>query len=471
MASNPTAPPPSPAEVPSLRVGQTLRVRAHDLSLSGEGIARQDGVVLFVPGLLPGEEADVRIEHRSRRSIRARLLELHGVSPQRRRPPCILAERCGGCTLQHLEDEAQADWKQRQVREVLRRLGGIERDPRPILAAERPLGYRNKALIPLHRDQEGRLRAGYYRPGSHRIVNMNHCPVLDPRLDELIEPLKADLEATGWPADPDLGGAGGLRHLGLRIGSHSGEVLLLLVAGHGDLPGLEALAERWMERWPQVVGVALNLQPERSNRLLGQHTRTLRGRDSLEELFAGIRLRIGADTFFQVNTAQAERVVPLLQEAFAPLPPGGSSLVLDAYCGIGTYSLPLAAQGLQVLGLEQHPASVAQAQANAERNGLAERARFQVAAVGEVLEQHLSGAGALLVDPPRKGLEPAALAAILACPPPRLAYLSCDPATLARDLASLCGGSGPYEAEWIQPIDFFPQTSHVETLAVLQRRP
>ncbi|MFM7676574.1 MAG: 23S rRNA (uracil(1939)-C(5))-methyltransferase RlmD [Synechococcus sp.] len=451
-------------------MGQTLRLEAVDLGLAGEGIARQDGAVVFVPGLLPGEAAEVRIEHRARRSYRGRVLELLTPSPERRRPPCILAERCGGCTLQHLGDAAQAAWKARQVREVLRRIGGVAAEPRPILAAADPLGYRNKALLPLQRQPDGRLRAGYYRPGSHRIVNLNHCPVLDPRLDELIEPLKADLEASGWPADPDLAGEPGLRHLGLRLGHHSGEVLLLLVAAHDELAGLETLARRWMERWPQVVGVALNLQPERTNRVLGPTTYPLQGREFLEERFAGVRLRIGADTFFQVNTVQAEQVVPLLQKALAPLPASGSTLVLDAYCGIGTYSLPLAALGFSVHGLEQHPGSVAQAVANAERNGLASQARFTAATVGEVLAEHLPQASALFVDPPRKGLEPPALAAVLACPPPRMLYLSCDPATLARDLAALCGAEGPYQPEWIQPIDFFPNTTHVETLAVLRRR-
>jgi 23S rRNA (uracil1939-C5)-methyltransferase len=214
--------------------------------------------------------------------------------------------------------------------------------------------------------------------------------------------------------------------------------------------------------------VGLNLQPLAGNRLLGEETRVLAGRGELRETFAGVELWIAADSFFQVHTSQAERLVPLLQEALGP----ESGRLLDAYCGIGTFSLPLAASGWRVLGIEQQASAVALAHRNAVANGLAGLAEFEVAAVGAVLAERLAGSepswNALLVDPPRKGLEPAALAAIQSAGPPLLLYLSCDPATLARDLAGLCRQGG-YRGRWLQPLDFFPNTSHVETLAVLER--
>ena len=384
------------------------------------------------------------------------------LEPQPLRLGQSLSPLGGSLRPQPLTPAAQQLWKQDLVRQSLQRIGGLEPPLEPLLVSSEELGYRNRAIIPLERQPDGRLRAGFYRRGSHRIVNMNRCPVLDPRLDALIAPLKADLEATDWPVDRHGAEGGGLRHLALRIGQNTGELLITLMASHGDLDGLPHQAEAWMRRWPELVGVSLNLQPHPTNQLFGEHTLSLAGRDWLRERFAGLELQIGSDTFFQVHTRQAERLVPLLSQALAC----PSGLLVDAYCGIGTYSLPLARLGWTLLGLEQQPAAVALAQRNASLNGLAERCRFEAADVGDVLPGVLPEAAALLLDPPRKGLEPRVLAAIVACPPPRLLYLSCDPATLARDLRALV--AGPYLLRSVQPIDFFPNTSHVETLALLE---
>jgi 23S rRNA (uracil1939-C5)-methyltransferase len=446
--------------------GESLELAINDLTLDGQGVARHDGQVVFVPGALPGDRVRLRIVGRRRRHLLGRVEAITAASPQRRKPPCILADHCGGCSLQAYGDAAQQAWKQAHVSQCLQRLGGLVPDLRPLLAAPDPLGYRNRAVIPLERLEDGRLRAGYYRRGSHQIVNMNRCPVLDPRLDALIAPLKADLEASGWPVDRH---GQGLRHLALRIGQRRGELLITLIASSADLPGLEPLAQAWMDRWPSLVGVCLNRQPQPGNVLFGSDTRVIVGRGWVLERFADLELRIAADTFFQVNTAQAERLVPLLSEALGP----ASGVLLEAYCGIGTFSLPLAARGWTVLGLELHPGAIALAQDNARHNGLDHQASFRVGAVSDLLGEFLgadSPVGALLVDPPRKGLEPAVVEAVRRDPPMRMAYLSCDPATLARDLGQLSGPEGPYRIDWIQPIDFFPNTSHVECLAALTRR-
>ena len=446
-------------------LGQRLTLTIDGLGHEGQGVGRWGEMVVFVPEALPGETVQVRVRRRARRHLEAELLGVEQPSPDRQRPACILASRCGGCTLLHCLDQRQAELKTDLVRQALQRLGQLSVPVQPIWRAASGLGYRNRALIPLERTAEGTLRAGYYRRGSHRIVNLNRCPVLDPRIDDLIAEIKDDLEASGWPVDVNLAGSGGLRHLGLRVGHHSGEVLITLVSSHERLPGLEQLAAAWQRRWPQVVGVGLNLQPKANNVILGPSTHCLRGRPWLLERFAGTELRIAADTFFQVNTPQAECLVePLVGFFSAGLCDGP---IVDAYCGIGTFSLPLAAAGARVLGLELHGASVEQATANAERNGLTQ-ARFEQADVAGVLSDRLKGAAGLLVDPPRRGLSPEALAAIQAGLPPRLAYISCNPATLARDLGQLCA-DGRYRLQRLQPVDFFPQTNHVECLALLER--
>ena len=456
---------PSTAPDAAPPVGATAELTIDSLSHRGEGVGRLNGCVCFVPGALPGETVGVRIVQRSRHHCHGDLQTLVRASDQRQRPPCILADHCGGCSLQHCTDAAEAQWKQQRVQEVLQRIGRLHAVPSPIEAGERTLHYRNRAVIPLRRGDDGRLRAGYYRRGSHRIVNMNQCPVLDPRLDALIAPLKRDLDASDWPADSDVADCKGLRHLALRVGHYTGEVLITLISSTGELPGLEVLAHRWQERWPEVVGVTLNLQPKPNNVVMGETTLGIAGRSWIEESLAGLKLRIASDTFFQVNTPQAERVVPFLLQAL-----GGASTgrLVDAYCGIGTYSLPIAQHGWQVVGLERSGASVDLARLNATCNGLAERCQFQAVDVAAALQEHLVGCDALLLDPPRKGLDATTQQVILDNPPTTVLYLSCDPATLARDLQVLVS-TGGYRLEALQPFDFFPQTSHVESLAVLRR--
>jgi 23S rRNA (uracil1939-C5)-methyltransferase len=451
--------------------GTDLELQVTGLNHEGHGVARLQApdpgageLVVFVADALPGEQVRVRVRHRGQRHLVAELIQRHDNAPDRRNPPCILAGDCGGCSVQHLNDPAQAAWKQQMIQETLRRIGGLSLLVEPILAAVTPLGYRNRAVIPLERTAEGRLRAGFYRSGSHRIVNMNRCPVLDPRIDRLIAPLKLDLEVSDWPVDVNLHEGGGLRHLALRLGHHTGEVLLTLISSHDDLPDLQAQAEIWMERWPEIVGVCLNLQPRPTNTLMGPSTTCIAGRPWLFERFDGLRYQIGPDTFFQVNTPQAEQLLPLLKEAL--LPSAGTRIV-DAFCGIGTFTLPMAAAGAQVLGLEQHAGSVAQARINASLNGL-NAVELEAADVATALPEALLHADALLLDPPRKGLPMTVCDAILAAPPQRLAYLSCNPASLARDLARLCA-DGSLRLISVQPLDFFPQTSHVEALAVLER--
>ena len=448
--------------------GLVITVTGEDLDLRGNGIARWQNWVIVVPFLLPGEVARVQLQQRKRSQWFARRTESLLPATDSRRPPCILANDCGGCTLQHLEDASQEAWKHRQLQNSLLKIGGLDRPIDPLITSQgTPLGYRNRALIPLHRDTEGKLRMGYYRRGSHRIVNLNQCPVLDPRLDALLEPIKRDLQDTGWPADADLHSGDGLRHLGLRLGVRTGDILLTLISSTDQLEGLRTLAQQWCERWPQVKGVTLNFQPQRNNRVLGDSTRVLCGDGQIEERFAGVSLSLGTTTFFQVNTLQAEAAVQRLCSWLTER--AGPTSVIDAYCGIGTIALPLAKQGHSVLGLELHQASVDQARLNAASNHL-ETATFQAGDVKAHLADALPQHQALVVDPPRKGLDPDVIAQILACPPQWMAYLSCDPATLSRDLKQLTQPEGPYDVEALHPVDFFPQTTHLECLTLLRRR-
>ena len=446
--------------------GLTIDVVGEDLDQQGRGLARWNGWVITVPQLLPGEEAKVKVQQRQRKMWLARRVATISSSPDARRPPCILASDCGGCSLQHLSVDAQNSWKQQRLANTLSRIGQLDPDVNALVSPDREsLGYRNRALIPIRRDGQ-KLRLGYYKRGSHRIVNLNHCPVLDPRLDALIEPIKRDLEATSWPMDSDLQGEPGLRHLGLRIGVRTGEILITLISATESLQAVDVLSAAWMRRWPQLKGVTINLQPKRSNAVFGDRTICLQGQDAIEERFCGLSLELGTTTFFQVNTPRAERVVEQIRDWITRSEP--SQRLIDAYCGIGTIALPLAAAGHRVTGLEISSASVRHAERNAARNRL-KHTRFMSGDVARHLRELLPNHDALVVDPPRKGLDPAVLAMVLDYPPRRLVYLSCDPATLARDLRQLAGDSGPYRIEQVQPMDFFPQTSHLECLVLMSR--
>lgn len=446
--------------------GLVVQLEGIDLDRDGNGLARWNNWVIVVPGLLPGEKASVQLQQRRKSRWLSRLVQRHSHSEDRRKPPCILASDCGGCTLQHLEDSSQLRWKQEVLAATMQRIGAVDHGVERVMAPTACLGYRNRALIPLRRADHGGLRAGYFRRGSHRIVNLNRCPVVDPRLDALIEPLKADLDASALPADHDLSSGEALRHLGLRIGHHTGEVLITLVSST-PFPALNELADRWFKRWPEVRGVTLNLQPRRTNLVLGTDTQLLSGQPTISERFCDLTLQLGTTTFFQINTLQAERIVQCIADWLMRKAPTGR--VIDAYCGIGTISLPLARRGLQVFGIEINPDSIDQARTNAACNGLADRTGFVAGDVAELLRAELSDCSALVVDPPRRGLDGSVVDAILEKPPELLAYLSCDGATQARDLKRLLAPEGCYDLERLQPVDFFPQTTHLENLALLKR--
>jgi 23S rRNA (uracil1939-C5)-methyltransferase len=453
--------------------GQLIELTLEDLSDRGEGVGRWQDRVVFVPDGVPGDRWRVRLTRVKVGYGFGQGVELLTASPQRVRPACIVADKCGGCQWQTVGYEAQVAAKHRQVVEALRRIGGLgEVRVDPVLAAGSPLGYRNKSTYPFGQSAQGRVKAGYYRKGTHQIVNLNQCPIQDDRLNPLLAGVKQSIQARNWSIYSEKTHEGWLRHLSLRIGRHTGQQLLTLVSTE-PLPELDHQAQEWLETFPDLVGVSLNLNRAKTNRIFGKETCCVAGQSFLEEQFLGLRFRIQPTTFFQINTEQAERLV---QEILTELAFTGHETVLDAYCGIGTLSLPVARQVARCIGLEVQTEAVAQARQNAALNGLS-NAEFYVGKVETLLldlsSEGLSGPGqtlppidVVLLDPPRKGCDATVLQALITLKPPRIVYMSCNPATLARDLKLLCG-EGPYRLHRVQPADFFPQTAHVECVAFL----
>jgi 23S rRNA (uracil1939-C5)-methyltransferase len=447
--------------------GETLELEITDLSGSGDGVGRWDNRVVFVPDTVPGDRIQARLVFTKPSFGRGKLLEVLTPGGDRVRPACIVADKCGGCQWQPVAYAAQLAAKERQITDALQRIGGFTAIPMDaILAAESPLSYRNKVTYPLGLSAEGQVKAGYYRKGTHQIINLNQCPVQDEHFNPLLAEVKHDIQTQGWSIYDETTHNGQLRHLVFRIGRRTGELLLTLVSNTWDLPGIEDLAAQWKERYPELVGVCVNRNQAQGNTIFGPETRYVVGQPYLTERFAGLEFHIYPTTFFQVYTEQAER---LLRCVLDHLNLQGKETVVDAYCGVGTLTLPLARRAGYCLGLEVQAEAVDVARENAQLNAI-ENIRFQVGTVATLLPTVTEVLGGdrpdiVVLDPPRKGCEGGVLDALLTLKPPHIVYMSCNPATLARDLKQLCAGG--YRLERLQPADFFPQTSHVECVAFL----
>jgi 23S rRNA (uracil1939-C5)-methyltransferase len=445
--------------------GELIEIEIADLSNTGEGVGRFEELVVFVPDTVPGDRIIVRLIHVKPKYAHGKLHQLVQASPYRVRPSCIVADKCGGCQWQHINYEYQLVAKHHQVIQAIQRIGGfVNPIVDPVLTASTALGYRNKATYPLGTSATGQVQAGYYQKGSHQLVNLNQCPVQDPRLNPLLAEVKQDIQHRGWSIYDERKHQGLIRHLGLRIGRRTGEMLLTLVVTDWKLPGIAEQAQEWLQRYPQLVGVSLNRNSDRTNAIFGAETRCLAGVPYLREIFTDLEFQVRPNTFFQVYTETAEALLEVIK---SELNLQGNELLIDAYCGIGTLTLPLAKQARQAIGLELQPAAVEQANFNAQHNKI-ENVSFQVGAVEKLLPAMEMIPDVVLLDPPRKGCDRAVIDSLLRSKPLSIVYVSCKVSTLARDLRLLCQ-DGQYTITRIQPADFFPQTAHVEVAAFLVR--
>ncbi|NEP10616.1 MAG: 23S rRNA (uracil(1939)-C(5))-methyltransferase RlmD [Symploca sp. SIO2C1] len=443
--------------------GELVEVTITDLSDSGDGVGRLGARVVFVPDTVTGDRVLVRLLQVKPNYANGKLHQLLEPSPHRIRPHCIVADKCGGCQWQHVAWDYQRLAKQNLVVQALERIGGFTSTTvAPILTTDDSLAYRNKASYPLKRSAIGEVQAGYYQKGSHQVINLNQCPVQDSRLNPLLAQIKQDIKQLGWSVYNEQRHQGRLRHLSLRIGRRTGEILLTLVTTDWNLQNLAIQAQKWLRSYPELVGVCVNHNPHRTNVIFGSQTRCVAGKPYLREEFANLQFQLRSETFFQVNTAAAEALFNVI---LAQLAPTGNELLVDAYSGIGTFTLPLAQRVGQAIGIEVQKASVEQAEQNAVLNGIT-NVKFQTGKVEKLLPQLSVTPDVILLDPPRKGCVSAVIKTILEIAPARLIYLSCKPATLARDLKLLCQ-TGTYKLTYVQPADFFPQTAHVECVAFL----
>lgn len=441
-----------------------LTVYIEDLTHDGAGVAKVDGYPLFIAGGLPDETVEVHVLKTLKNYGFAKLKNIVEPSPFRVEAPCPVFYECGGCQLQHMTYEGQLAWKESMVRNVLKRIGKIDAPVLPVMGMDKPWEYRNKSQIPFGLEN-GQVIAGFYQSKSHRIADTNTCLIQTDEADRLLRAVKENaLKLDLIPYNEETK-KGQLRHLVVRKGRATGEVMVVLVTKHTKLAKQDAIIEFIREVEPNVKSIVHNVNNKNTNVIFGNETNVLWGKPVIEDLIGDIRFEISARSFYQVNPEQTE---VLYKQALDYAQLTGDETVIDAYCGIGTISLFLAQKAKQVLGVEIVPQAIEDAKRNAELNGIT-NTYFEAGPAEEVIPKwYKEGkqADVLVVDPPRKGCDEALLATIIEQRPKRVVYVSCNPATLARDLRIL--EDGGYKTKEVQPVDMFPQSTHCEAVAWLE---
>lgn len=453
-----------------LQKNQILTLRIERLSSDGSGVAHSaDGEAVFVPGTAPGDEARVRIVKDCGRYAFGILDELLTPSPDRVPVDCPVAGPCGGCSLRHLDYAAELRAKQESVLDAFRRIGGLEVPVLDILPSPEVDRYRNKVQFPVGVDKNGAPCIGFYAGRTHRIVPCPDCKLQPGVLNEIGNALCAFFAQQGIRPYDEQSGKGLVRHIFLRRGAHSGQIMVCLICTRAKLPHAEQLCAVLREQFPAISTILLNVNAKNTNVILGSENHILYGPGYIEDTLCGVPVRLGPLSFYQVNTLAAERLYGVAAQ-YAQLTPDDT--LLDLYCGMGTIGLSMADQCRGLIGVEIVPEAIESAKANAARMGeaVAAKSRFFCADAGQAATQ-LAAEGLhpdiVMLDPPRKGCDEATLSAVVRMAPRRVVYVSCNPATAARDAAWL--EKNGYHAEKVQPVDLFPRTKHVEAVLLLTK--
>ncbi|MBQ6430350.1 MAG: 23S rRNA (uracil(1939)-C(5))-methyltransferase RlmD [Oscillospiraceae bacterium] len=449
----------------AMKKNEIYRAAVSGFTSEGLGVCRVDGCAVFVPNAAPDEIYDVRITHVGKTAAHGKIETIIQRSPHRVNRRCPYAKQCGGCEFWHVDYEAECGIKRQRVLDALNRLGGQNLQTLELTGAPTCEGYRNKAQFPVAPAKNG-LEAGFFKKGTHELIPVDRCLIQPPCADLAKQVVLQWARTYRVSAYDEESGKGLLRHIFVRHAEATGEILVCLVVNGAKLPREAELVELLRQRVEGLKSVALNVNTRRGNAILGEETRILWGADAIEDVLCGLRFRISPRSFYQVNRTQAE---VLYGKAIAAAGLTGAETVLDLYCGTGTITLCLARHAKQAIGVEVVDAAIEDAKRNAARNGI-ENARFFCADAGQAA-QKLCDEGVrpdvIVVDPPRKGLSADVIGAIGEMAPDRVVYVSCDPATLARDVSLLCKNG--YRLTHAEAVDMFPRCAHVETVVLMTR--
>ena len=453
-----------------LQKNQILTLRIERLSSDGSGVAHSpDGETVFVPGAAPGDEADVRIVKDCKRYAFGILDHLRTPSPDRIPVDCAVAGPCGGCSLRYLDYTAELRAKQENVTDAFRRIGGLDVPVLDICPSPEVDRYRNKVQFPVGLDKNGNPCIGFYAGRTHRIVPCPDCKLQPGVLNDIGNALCGFFAENGIQPYNEETGRGLVRHIFLRRGAHSGQIMVCLVCTRPNLPHADALCTRLREQFADIATILLNVNSKNTNVILGSETHTLYGPGYIEDTLCGVPVQLGPLSFYQVNTLAAERLYGIAAQ-YAQLTP--DDLLLDLYCGMGTIGLSMVDHCRELVGVEIVPEAIKSAKSNAARMGdaVAAKSCFFCADAGQAATR-LAAEGlhpdVVMLDPPRKGCDEATLSAVVRMAPRRVVYVSCNPATAARDAAWL--EQNGYHAEKVQPVDLFPRTKHCECVIALSK--
>ncbi len=454
-------------KVVAVEKNEYYEAHIESLTHDGLGVARVEGFPLFVTDGLPGERVILKATMVKKNYGFAKVIERLSRSEARVDPSCPIYKNCGGCQFQHLSYEGQLNAKKETVTNALVRIGHFENpDVLPTLGMQNPTCYRNKSQVPFGM-KDGEVVAGFYQKRSHEIINMENCLIQTDVSDAIIGRMKQLCKELEIKPYNEAEHAGTLRHVIVRVGFTTNEIMVTLVTRSAKLFNKDKLVKILTEEFPAIKSIAQNINDKKTNVIFGDETKLLYGEPYIYDELNGIRFAISPRSFFQVNPIQTEALYSKAVE-YANLT--GDEIVFDAYCGIGTITLFLAQKARAVYGVEIVPEAIEDARMNAELNNLS-NVTFEVGKSEDVIPAWIESGikpDVIVVDPPRKGCDRTLLDTIIEAAPKRVVYVSCDPSTLARDLEVLVAGG--YDLQTVQPVDMFPQTSHVETVVFLTRQ-
>ena len=444
-----------------LKKNEIYRATVSGFTSEGLGVCRVDGCAVFVPNAAPNEEYDLRIVHIGKTAAHGKIVNIITRSPERVNRACPYAKLCGGCDFWHLTYEAETEIKRQRVLDALNRLGGQTLENLEITAAKTCLSYRNKAQYPLSSDG----KVGFFKKGTHEVIEIDRCLILPEITDQAKAAVISWMKQAKVKPYDEATHKGLVRHIFVRTAGATGQIMVCLVINGEDIPQKKRLIFE-LTKINGMTSISYNINTRKGNAVLGDVTKTIWGEDAIEDILCGLRFRISPRSFYQVNRDQAEI---LYEKAIAAAELSGNETVLDLYCGTGTITLCLAKKAKSVIGVEVIDAAIENANENATRNGI-ENARFFCADAGQAAKQ-LASEGTkpdvIVVDPPRKGISADVIVAICEMAPKKVVYVSCDPATLARDVKILCEKG--YRLAHAEAVDLFPRCSHIESIVCMAR--
>ncbi|WP_404323537.1 23S rRNA (uracil(1939)-C(5))-methyltransferase RlmD [Cytobacillus firmus] len=449
-----------------LKLKQTFPLTIKRLGINGEGVGYFKRQVVFVPGALPGEEIVAEATKVNPKFSEAKIKKIRKKSEFRVQPPCPVYHECGGCQLQHLRYDQQLKEKRDIIIQALERhtkLNPEKLDIKETIGMEDPWSYRNKSQFQVGQ-KDGKVLAGLYGMNSHRLINIEHCAVQHPQTTKATETVKRILQDLRIPIYNERNRKGIVRTIVARVGIQTGELQIVLITAQKELPKKEIIIEKIKSELPEVKSIIQNVNGEKTSIIFGQETTNLDGNDFIQETLGDLQFELSARTFFQLNPEQTVKLYNEVKRAAALT---GKEKVADAYCGVGTIGLWVADQAAEIRGMDIIRESIEDAKKNAARHGI-KHAQYVVGKAEEWLPKWTKEGwkpDVIIVDPPRTGLDQQLLKTILKVQPKKVVYVSCNPSTLAKDISVL---SSKYKVNGIQPVDMFPQTAHVEAVALIE---